>query len=117
MYGLFKSALLFYKKLVKYLESFGLKTNPYDTCIVSSIINGKHMNVTFHVDDLKVYHKDTIHIDKFVCHISSIYGKKLKVKRVKVRDYLGMDLYFSEKGAAKVSMIKYAKKIIDSFTE
>ena len=117
MYGILNSALLFYKKLVEYLEAYGLNTNPYDNFVVNIIIIDKQMTVTLYVNDLKLYHKDPDHITKFVCYISSIYGKDLKVKRGKVRDYLGMDIGFSEKIALKVSMIKYVKKTMDAFSE
>ena len=39
------------------------------------------------------------------------------MKNGKVHDYLGIYLDFSEKGALKVSMIKYSKKSIDTFPE
>ena len=40
IYGLLKSALLFNKKVVKDMEDYGLKTNPYDPCVANAIING-----------------------------------------------------------------------------
>ena len=56
IYGLLKSALLFYKKFVADLQNY--KTpfviNPYDPCIANATINGKQMTITWHVDDLKV---------------------------------------------------------------
>ena len=61
--------------------------------------------------------KDTVHITKFACYLLSIYGKALKVKIVKFHDDLGMDLGFPEMGSVMVSMIKYMKKFIDTFTE
>ena len=64
-----------------------------------------------------MFHKDPVHINIFPCYLSSIYGKELKVKRVNFHDYFGMDFDFCEKGAVKVSMIKYAKKIVDAFPE
>ena len=70
------------------------------------------MTVTWHVDDLKVSHKDPFDIIKFTTYLSSIYGVKLMVKRGKVHDYLGMDVDFSQKGALKVSMIPYTGKVI-----
>jgi hypothetical protein len=33
LYGLLRSALLFYKKLVADLESYGFVLNPYDPCV------------------------------------------------------------------------------------
>ena len=53
------------------------------------------MTVTWHVDDLKVYHKDPYQITKFSSYISIIYGEKLTVKRGKVHDYIGMELDYS----------------------
>jgi hypothetical protein len=35
IYGLLRSALLFYKKLVANLESVGFKLNPYDPCVAN----------------------------------------------------------------------------------
>ena len=39
------------------------------------------------------------------------------MKIVKVSNYLGVGLYFYEKGYVKVSIIKYVKKNIDVFKE
>ena len=58
LYGLLRSALLFYKKLVGDLQKYGFKVNPYDPCVANAMINGSQMTVTWHVDDLKVSHKD-----------------------------------------------------------
>jgi hypothetical protein len=58
LYGLFRSALLFYKKLVGDLESNGFVLNPYDPCVANKTINGTQMTVCWHVDDLKVSHVD-----------------------------------------------------------
>ena len=59
IYGLLRSALLFYKKLVADLEGNGFLINPYDPCVASKTINGNQMTVCWHVDDLKVSHVDT----------------------------------------------------------
>ena len=75
------------------------------------------MTVTWHVDDLKVYHKDPYQITKFSSYISIIYGEKLTVKRGKVHDYLWMDLDYSDEGSVKVYMIKYTGKILRAFLE
>ncbi len=45
LYGLLKSALLFYKKLVTELESLGFKLNPYDPCVANHVINRKKQTV------------------------------------------------------------------------
>ena len=41
IYGMLKSAFLFYKKLRKDLESIGFMVNPYDPCIANRMVNGK----------------------------------------------------------------------------
>ena len=43
LYGLLKSALLFYKKLLTDLVAIGFNPNPYDPFVVNKIINGKQM--------------------------------------------------------------------------
>jgi hypothetical protein len=74
IYGLLKSALLFYKKIVTNLQNY--KTpfviNPYEPCIVNATTNGKQMTITWHVDDLKVSHIDPFQITK-MCIILSIH--------------------------------------------
>ena len=41
VYGMMKSALLFYWKLVADLISLGFEINPYDPCVANKIINNK----------------------------------------------------------------------------
>ena len=57
LYGMLCSAMLFYKNIRIHLEEIGLKINPYDPCVANMTINSSHMNVFWHVDDLKVSHK------------------------------------------------------------
>ena len=54
LYGMLKSALWFYQKLKADLQKYGFIVNPYNPCVANTIINGKKMTVTWHVDDLKV---------------------------------------------------------------
>jgi hypothetical protein len=46
IYGLLRSALLFYKKLVSDRESTGFKLNPYDPCVANKTVNGTQMTVS-----------------------------------------------------------------------
>ncbi len=41
LYGLLRSALLFYNKLVADLESDGFVLNPYDSCVANKVVDGK----------------------------------------------------------------------------
>jgi hypothetical protein len=45
VYGMMKSALLVYSKLVADLTSLGYEINPYDPCVANKIINGKQMRI------------------------------------------------------------------------
>ena len=76
------------------LVKYGFKVNPHDPCVANATINGSQMIVTWHVDDLKVSHKDPYEISEFAEYLSSVYGKKLTVKHGKVHYYLGCDYDF-----------------------
>ncbi len=56
LYGLLRSARLFYMKLVTNLESDGFVLNPYNSCVASKDVNGKQITVCWHVGDLMVSH-------------------------------------------------------------
>ena len=104
LYGILRSALLFYRKLVKDLEEYGFEINPYDPCVAKK--NGEwYPNASlWHVYDMQVSHKSEFEITRFSDYLISIYGG-LSRSRGKVNDYLGMNLDFSDKGKLQVSMI------------
>ncbi len=56
IYGLLKSALLFYRKFFNDLKSYSspFVINPYNPCVANPAVGNKQMMVTWHVDDLKV---------------------------------------------------------------
>ena len=58
LYGIMKAALLFYIKSVENLQSIGFQMNPYDTCMEIKIVDGAHLTVVWHVDNIKVSHID-----------------------------------------------------------
>ena len=55
-------------------------------------INSSQMIVYWHVDDLKVSHKEESAIDTFVLNIFKIFGNSTKDIRGKVHEYLVMDM-------------------------
>jgi hypothetical protein len=117
MYGLLRSALLFYRKLVEDLESNGFKLNPYDLCVVNKTVNGKQMTVCWHVDDLKVSYVDPNEVTIFGDWLSKTYGVTVAAHRGKVHNYLGMIFDFSKEGKVVVNMVEYIKNIITNFQE
>ena len=58
LYGILKSALQFYLKFHSNIEAYGFKVNLYDSCVANADLKGHQITVTWHVDDLKVSHKD-----------------------------------------------------------
>jgi hypothetical protein len=118
LYGLLRSAILFYKKLRKDLESIGFVINPYDPCVANRTVNGRQQTVTWHVDDLKSSHVDSKVNDDFLLWLNEKYGDAeapVKVVRGKKHDYLGMILDFEEPGVLRVDMRYYIENMIEDF--
>jgi hypothetical protein len=63
LYGMMKSALLFYRKLVSELQEMGFEINPYNPCVANKTVNGTQMTIRWHVDDLMISHMSQ---DKFM---------------------------------------------------
>ncbi len=72
LYGMMKSALLFYRKLVSELQDVGFKINPYNPCVVNKMINGTQMTIRWHADDLMISHVSQDEIMKVVQGIKDI---------------------------------------------
>ena len=88
-YGCLKSALLFYEKLVGYLEAYVFKINPYNPCVAKMMIGGKQLTVCWHVDDLKISCVDTNKVKKLIHLLELEYGE-MHGSRGKRHNYLGM---------------------------
>ncbi len=58
LYGMLKSDLWFFEKLRDDLEADGFVINDYDLCVANKMVNGTQMTVTWHIDNLKISHKD-----------------------------------------------------------
>ena len=62
----------------------------------------------WHVDNLKVSHKDEAVVTHFAQELARKNRDKLKIKRCKVFDYLVVDLDFEScPGTMVIAMIKY----------
>jgi hypothetical protein len=117
LYGLLRSALLFYKKLVANLESDGFMLNPYDPCVANKVVDRKQMTVCWHADDLKVSHCDPAQVTIFGEWLSTKYEVNVATHRGKVHDYLGMIFDFSAKRKVMVTMREYIKTVLNDFPE
>ena len=107
LYGMLRATLLFCRKLRADPEDMGFEVNLYDPCVANKIVNGSQCTAVWHVDDLKVSHKDEAVVTYFAQELGCRNRNKLKIKRGKVFDYLGMDLDFEScPGTMIISMIK-----------
>ncbi len=75
LYGMMKSVLLFYRKLVSELKELGFEINPYDPCVANKMVNGMQMTIRWHVDDLMMSHVSRDEIMKIVQEIKISMGK------------------------------------------
>ena len=113
-----RAALLFYNILRSDLENMGFEVNPYDPCVANKMVNGHQMTVCWHVDDIKVSHKDKDSVTALTLKLASLYGPKTTISRGKIHEYLGMDIdWLTKPGVMIISMIRYLQKIIDEFPE
>ncbi len=107
IYGLLKSALLFYRKFDEDLKSYSSPfiVNPYDPCIANATVAGSQMTITWHIDDLKTLHINHFQVTKFAAYLATIYANSLVVNCGPIHNYLGMVLNFSQPGIVQISMI------------
>ena len=114
LYGMMKSALLFYLKLWRDLQKRKFRRNPYDPCVANSMVNGTQMTVIWHVDDLKISHAQHTEVTKMIGYLKRIYGE-LTISRGKKHEYLGMELDFSDSGKVKFTMNSYVDKVLEEY--
>jgi hypothetical protein len=117
MYGLLRSTLLFYRKLVTDLEEDRFVLNPYDLCVSIKFVSGKQMIVCWYVDNLKVSHCDPNQVIIFGDWLSKKYGVALATQQGKILNYLGMIFDFSTKRKVMVTIMEYIKTTIKDFLE
>ena len=117
IYGTLKAALQFYQKFLKDIENYRFKLNVYDWCVANKIVKGKQMTLIWHVDDIKVSHRDEAEIDKFLNYLREIYDDeeigKMKVTKGDVHEFLGMRLDYSKKGKVIINMVDYVTKMCE----
>ena len=73
--------------------------------------------MVWHVDDMKVSHKNKEEVTNFIEYMKGIYKVEIQVARGKKHTYVGMDLEYSSPGEVIVSMDIYIIEAIDQFPE
>ncbi len=111
-----RASLLFYRKIQKEFEKYGLVVNPSDPCVANMVTkSGKQLTVVWHVDDLMELCMENFELTKFSCYLGKIYGPKLSMHMGKKHNYLRVDMEFNKDGMLGVSMITYLKNVIAGF--
>jgi hypothetical protein len=113
LYGTMRAAQLFWERLSRQLDDWGFTPNPYDSCVVNKIVDGKQLTVAWHVDDLKISHIAAVVVDNLITNLDSEFGKETPLSKSwgKVHNYLGMTLDFATPGQVMITMIDYIKMI------
>eukprot|EP00975_Prorocentrum_lima_P031421 6593461-Prorocentrum_lima.AAC.1 len=75
LYGTILAAVLFWRKLTRFLVDCGFEVNPYDWCVMNKMIDGKQCTILWHVDDLKISHVSTNVVSDIIEMLQKEYGK------------------------------------------
>ena len=88
---------LSYLKLCKLLLDNGFVANLYKPYWFNKMVGDGQLSVIFHVDDLKISHKDPAVFDAFIELIDQEYGREtpLFVRHGKTHMYLGFTIDYS----------------------
>ena len=82
------------------------------------MVGMSQITICWHVDNLKISHRDKAIVSEFTMVLADEFGLKTTISGGKVYDYFGMDFGFGTcLGMLIISMIKYLHKIIDEFSE
>ena len=119
IYGSLDSGRLSYLKLSKFLEVNEFVPNPFEPCWYNKEVNGSQLSVMFHVDDLKISHRDPKVVDAFIDLIDDEYGKEapLTVKRGKIHVYLGFTIDYSVPKEVSLTMYDFLQKMLNEFPD
>ncbi len=108
LYGLMRASLLFYRKLQKEFEAYGLQVNLYNPCMANmETKSGKQLTMIWHGDNLMASCKEDFKLTKFLCYLGKIYGTKLSMHTGRKHKYWGMDMEFNKDGMLEVLMIDH----------
>ena len=116
LYGTVDVSKLFFDDLTSILvKDLGFVVDPYDTCVVNKVIDGKQCTISWHVDDLKLSHKDPAILTSIIKSLDDKYGTivPLSFSRGKVHEYLEMTFDFSKTCEVKITMYDHIDSILE----
>ena len=119
IYGTLLGAIIFYNKISKYLTDHGFVHNEYDMCIFNKMVNGEQIMVQFHVDDLKISHKEQAILEDFLKDLRDEFGQEDKLTENKglVHEYLGIMTDYSIPRKVVFTMFDYLEDVIVEASE
>ena len=124
LYGSMVALLMFYKKLVAALKSYGFELNPYDACVANNTVDGSVLTICFHVDDCKISCVSAKVVDETISRLRNNFevvfedgSGTMKVHRGKRHEFVGMSLDYEHKGEVYISMIRYVQDLVDTFKQ
>ena len=114
LYGTLRAARLFWETLSGKLQEWGCTMNPYDSCVANKDIDGQQCTITWHVDDLKIFHIDEQVVRLIIQKIQDNFGQhsELSMHIGKRHDYLGMILDFTTPGILEIDISDYIQVIL-----
>jgi hypothetical protein len=80
------------------------------------MVHGSQVTIQFHVDDLKISHRDQSVIDEVLLDLNNKFGttrKPLAARTGMMHDHLGITIDYSEKGKVRFTMYDYLEDILD----
>jgi len=83
--------------------------------VANKEINNSQCTIIWHVDDLKISHRESWVVDQIISLLEIEFGKEAPFTKTrgKRHDYLGMVLDFSTPGPVEISMHEYVYEIIN----
>ena len=80
LYGTLRAALLFYEKLLGYLQSQGFDMK-YDPCVVNKVVNVNQMTIVWHVDDFTLSHVYEKEVTCMIEWMMRVYRDCMQISR------------------------------------
>ena len=117
MYGCMKAARLFWDNLLTYLiKDLKFTLNPYDSCVANKMIEGNQCTIVWHVDDLKISHRDEKVVNDVITQLEEKYGK-MSMTIGRKHKYVGMNIIYNLDGTVVIDMKDYVQDSLDEFPE
>ena len=87
LYGTLRAARLIWEKFFGKQLEWGFEANPYISCVVNKMVDGKQCTIGWHVNDVRCLHVEPMVVKQMIDFMSKEFGKDapLTVSHDKVR--------------------------------